>query len=138
VIGQHAPVEKLAAALIGAVVSLWAWMLLVPWDLSEVDADGLPRAQGGDDHGGVIALVAGLVVALAVGLLLAPRWRRAAVPVATGGLMTWTVLFTWRAGVSETSGANMFLVPVLFAVIPLTVAVPLVLRRWTDRLDGGA
>lgn len=127
--------EKLAAALIGAVVSLWAWLLLVPWDLSEVAADGRLREQGGDDHGVMIALVAGVVVAVAVSLLLAPRLRHAAVPLATGGLVTWAGLFTWRAGVSETAGANMFLVPVLFAVIPLTVAVPFVLRRWADRLD---
>ena len=134
--GSMQKVNKLSAVLVGAVGSLGAWLLLVPWDLSEVDADGRSLEQGGDDYGGMIALVAGVVIAIAIGLLMAQQARRLAVWFAVGGLVTWATLFAWRAGVSETSGANMFMVPLLFAVIPLTVAVPLVLRRLTHRLEG--
>ena len=116
-------------------MSLGTWLLFVPWDLSEVDADGRQLERGGDDYAGMIALVAGVVIAIAVGLLMTPRTRQSAVWFAVGGLVTWAALFAWRAGVSETSGANMFMVPLLFAVIPLTVAVPLVLRRVTYRLE---
>jgi hypothetical protein len=128
-------VNKLSAVLVGAAGSLGTWLLLVPWDLSEVDADGRSLEQGGDDYGGMIAFVAGVVIVIAVGLLVVPRTRRLAVWFAVGGLVTWATLFAWRAGVSETSGANMFMVPLLFAVIPLTIAVPLLLRAATNRLE---
>ena len=134
-IGQHACVEKLPAALVGAAVSIGTWLTLLPWDLSEIDAHGQIRDQGGDDYGVVIAVVAIVVMAIAVGLVSASRTRRWAVPFVVGGLATWAVLFAWRAGVSETSGANMFMIPLLFAVIPLTIAGPLLLRRLTFRLE---
>lgn len=126
---------KPTAVLVGSAVSLAVWLLLVPWDLSEVDADGRMLEQGGDDHAAMIAAVAGVVIAIAIGLLAAPRARRSAVWFAVGGLAVWAVLFAWRAGVAETSGANMFMVPLLFAVIPLTIAVPIVLGRLTFWLD---
>ena len=135
-IGQYpCMLDRLAAAVVGAAVTLGAWLLFLPWDLSEVDADGRLLEKGADDYGGMIALVAVVVVAVAVGLLLAPRTRQSALWLAVGGLGTWAVLFTWRAGVSETSGANMFMIPLLFAVIPVTVAVPFVLRYLTYRLE---
>jgi hypothetical protein len=50
---RHAVLVPLVAgALAGA--ALW----VVPWDLSEVDSSGRPLANGGDDHGGSIGLVA--------------------------------------------------------------------------------
>lgn len=116
-------------------MSLGTWLLLVPWDLSEVDPDGRMLEKGGDDYGGMIAVVAGVVIAIAVGLLFAPRTRRSAPWFAVGGLVTWAVLFTWRAGGSETSGANMFMIPLIFAVIPVTTTVPFVLWRLTYRLE---
>jgi hypothetical protein len=128
-------VNKLPAVLVGAAVSVGTWLLFVPWDLSEVDADGRQLERGADDYAGMIALVAGVVIAIAVGLVVAPRTRQSAVSFAGGGLVTWTALFAWRAGVSETSGANMFMIPLLFAVIPLTVAVPLVVRGVTCWLE---
>ena len=135
-IGQHAWVRnQLPAALFGAVASLGTWLLLVPWDLSEIDADGHQLDRGGDDYAGLIALVAGVVIVVAVGLVLAPRTRRSAVSFAVGGMVTWAALYAWRAGASETSGANMFMIPLLFAVIPVTVAAPFVLRSVTYRLE---
>ena len=126
--------NTLPAAPLGAAVSLGTWLLAVPWDLSEVDADGRVLEQGGDDYGGMIALVAALVVAIAIVLLLAPRTRRAAPWFAAGGLAAWAALFAWRAGSAETSGANLFLVPLVMVVIPLAVAVPPVLGYLASRL----
>jgi hypothetical protein len=127
---------KLAASLAGAALALISWLLLLPWDLSEVDADGRVLDQGGDDFGGMIAVVAGIVVTASVGILLARRARWASAWVAMGGMAVWATLFAWRAGTSETSGANMFMIPLLFVVIPLTVAAPLALHRITKHLDG--
>lgn len=131
-------VYKLPAVVAGALLSLGAWLLLVPWDLSELDADGHMLEQGGDDYAPMIVLVAAAVIALAVGLLVSPRTRRSAAWFATGGLVAWAVLFAWRTAVSETSGANMFMIPLLFAVIPLTIAVPAALLAVGNRLDDSA
>lgn len=116
-------------------MSLGTWVLFLPWDLSEVEADGRLLEKGGDDYTGMIALVAVVVAATAVGRLLAPRTRQSALWFAVGGLVTWAVLFAWRAGVAETSGANMSMIPLLFAVIPATFTVLFVLRYLTYRLE---
>jgi len=39
------------AALAGAATAGLAWLVLVPWDLSEVTADGRLIEGGGDDSG---------------------------------------------------------------------------------------
>ena len=122
---------RVVAAVVGGLVALGAWLVALPWDLSET---GGP-SSGGDEHGGAVALVAGLVVVTALGLLGPTRTRRLSAPFAGGGLATWAVLFAWRAGTAETSGANMFLVPLAFVVIPLTIAVPLLLRIVSRRLE---
>lgn len=127
--------HKLGAVAIGAVVALGAWLLLVPWDLSEIDADGRMLDRGGDDHAGMIALVAGVVIAIGIGLVVSPRTRPSATWFVLGGLVMWTVLFAWRSAVSEVSGANMFMLPLVFAVIPLTIIAPMALRAMEHRLE---
>jgi hypothetical protein len=52
-----------------------------------------------------------------------------------GGLAAWAALFAWRAGVSETSGANMFVVPLVMIFIPVVVITPLVLGAVASRLN---
>jgi hypothetical protein len=39
----------LASLVTGALAGVALWVLLVPWDLSEVDSSGRPLANGGDD-----------------------------------------------------------------------------------------
>ena len=80
--------------------------MLVPWDLSEVTADGRPIEGGGDDSGLQIALVGVIVVAFGVVALARISTRAFAATYVAGGLATWTVLFGWRAGVSETDGGE--------------------------------
>lgn len=91
--------------------------------------------KGGDDYAPMMALVAGAVIAIAIGLLFAPLTRRSATGFAAGGLVTWTVLFAWRAAVSRVSGANMFMIPLIVIVAPLAVGVPLALRSAAHRLE---
>lgn len=104
---------NLLGALGGGATAALLWLLLLPWDLSEVDAQGRMLERGGDDYGGAIAAVVSIVVAFALILLLLRRGR---------------------AGTSETSGANMFMVPLVFMVIPVAVIVPIALARFTARL----
>ena len=115
----------------GALVAFGAWLVALPWDLSEAGG----TSSGGDEHAGRVALVAGLVVLVGAGLLGSTRTRRLSAPFAGGGLATWAVLFAWRVGTAETSGANMFLVPLVFAVIPLTLVAPLLLHVVSRRLE---
>jgi hypothetical protein len=127
---------KLLVALIGGATAVLLWLLLLPWDLSEVDAQGRLLERGGDDYAGAIAAVASIVLAIALILVLLRRTRLAAPAFVAGGLGAWAALFAWRAGTSETSGANLFMVPLLIVVIPLAVIVPLALRWFTVRRPG--
>ncbi len=122
------------AASLGVAFAILAWVTLVPWDLSEVTGDGRVLEGGGDDNALRIALVG--VAVLAVGLIaIGRRTTRSDAPAfVAGGLAAWTVLFAWRAGVAETSGANMFMVPLVVMFIPVAVVVPLVVRAVATRL----
>jgi hypothetical protein len=119
----------LAPLVTGALAGVALWILLVPWDLSEVDSSGRPLANGGDDQGGSIGLVAVLLTGAGVLLALSPRTERAAPWFAAGGLTAWAVLFAWRAGAAETVGANMFLAPLVVVVVPVAIGVPLLLGK---------
>jgi hypothetical protein len=127
-------VRIFAAALAGAAVAVFAWLVLVPWDLSEVSGDGR-MLDGGDDNAPEIALVAVAVVAIGL-IAIGRRVTRGDAPAfVAGGLAAWAALFAWRAGVSETSGANMFVVPLVMMFIPVAVVTPLVLRAVASRLN---
>jgi hypothetical protein len=124
--GRAGP-RLVAALLAGALAGLVAWLVLVPWDLSEIDESGVVIQGGGDDNAGNIAAVA--IVLLAVGLVLAfPRTRTSAAAFTLGGYITWAVLFGWRVGSARVSGANFFIIPLVIVVIPAAVIVPLVVR----------
>jgi hypothetical protein len=125
------------AALIGAGVAVISWLVLVPWDLSEVSRDGRGVDGGGDDNALQIALVGGVVVAIGLIAIASGRnqARRGAPAIVAGGLTAWAALFAWRAGVSETSGANMFMVPIVMVFIPVAVLAPLAFRAVVSRLD---
>jgi hypothetical protein len=119
--GRAGP-RLVAALLAGALAGLVAWLVLVPWDLSEIDESGVVIQGGGDDNAGNIAAVA--IVLLAVGLVLAflQRTRASAAAFTLGGYVT------WRVGSARVSGANFFIIPLVIVVIPAAVIVPLVVR----------
>ncbi len=123
--------RKLIAEVGGALLALASWLLLVPWHLSELDAEGYPIEGGGDDAFLPIALVGVAVVAAAVLVLAIRRLRPTAAAFALGGLATWSVLFAWRASVARVSGANLWTLPLLFVFLPVTVIVPRLLARLT-------
>lgn len=127
--------RALVAALTGVAVAVTAWLLLVPWDLSEVTADGRPIEGGGDDSGSQIALVGVIVLALGLAAVTRTSTRRKAAAFVAGGLGAWTVLFAWRAGASETAGANMFMAPLVVLFVPVTIVTPLVVRAIGARMD---
>ena len=124
------------AVLAGMAVALLAWLVLLPWDLSEVTADGRPIEGGGDDVGAQLALVAVIVVALGMAVVARPSTRAVAPAFVAGGLWTWTVLFAWRAGAAKTDGANLFLAPLVVVCVPVAVVAPLVVRAIARRADG--
>jgi hypothetical protein len=47
--------------LAGAALGVGAWLLIVPWDLSEVDEAGRIISRGGDDNAVAIMAVAAMV-----------------------------------------------------------------------------
>lgn len=101
----------------GALTGVFLWILTVPWDLSEkVDAHG--NQSGGDDNAGRIALTLASITSVGLALAVRRSTSRLAVPETIGAASAWTALFAWRAGVSEVSGASLFLIPLVFAVIP--------------------
>ena len=126
------------ALLGGASSAVIAWLLLVPWDLSEIDASGAVIEGGGDDNAAAIAAVAFVVVVLGLLLILGEHTRPRATAFTFAGLTAWTLLFAWRAGSARVSGANLFIIPLIFAVIPTAVIAPLIVRSLTQRRSSRA
>jgi hypothetical protein len=124
----------LAWVVVGTAVALIAWVLLVPWDLSEVDTHGRELKGRGDDNAPFIAVVALVVLVGGVLLSLSDRTRHRAAAAVAGGSLAWVALFVWRAGVAEVSGANLFLVPLVMFVIPVGIAMPLIVRGLAGRI----
>lgn len=113
----------MVGCLIGVSVAFAAWIALVPWDLSE-RADG---SRSGDDFGPEIAAVCIVVTIVGVLVAIAPRTRPLAAALAAGGLWCWTALFAWRAGTAEmVSGANLYMIPLLFLFVPSAIVLPIV------------
>jgi len=125
-----------SGGILGGGVAVACWLLLVPWDLSEVDERGVAPERGGDEYGAQIAVVGLVVVVAGLVTTLRASTRHLGPMVAAGGLAAWSVLFAWRAGAAETSGANMFMVPLVAVMLPSVVVIPLLLRRTARLADG--
>jgi hypothetical protein len=104
------------------------WLLLVPWDLSELDENGSMLERGGDDYGPQIAAVAVIVVFVGLATALKATTRSIGPVLVASGLTAWSALFAWRAGTAQVSGANMFVVPLILFMIPAVVLMPLLVR----------
>jgi hypothetical protein len=131
--GQYERVERavrwLPGGIAGAAIAVAAWLLLVPWDLSELDEGGSMLARGGDDYGPHIAAVALIVILVGSATVLKAATRSAGPVLVASGLTAWSALFAWRAGTARVSGANMFAVPLVMVMIPAVVLMPLLVRR---------
>ena len=133
---RHPYFVHTAAGLAGGLFVLGTWLLLVPWDLSEVDRDGRILADGGDENAWTIGLVLALTLVIAFALALFPQQGTRATLFAFGGCIAWALLFAWRVGTARTSGANLFLVPLVLFVIPTVAIAPAVVRavgKWVER-----
>lgn len=98
----------------------------MPWDLSEVDAEGRPLPAGDDDQLVAIGLVLVLIAGIGAMLAAFARQRFFAIFFTAGATLTWAALFAWRAGTARTSGANLFLVPLVLFVIPAASITPMI------------
>lgn len=118
----------------GAGFAAVMWLALVPWSLDE-----RPFARrSGDDFAREIAGVGIVVAIVAMMLALFERTRACAVTFATGGLWCWTAFWAWRAGTAEVSGANFFVIPLLFFFVPTAVLVPFVIGVVRQRVGRDA
>lgn len=127
--------------LAGTAASLLLWLVVVPWDLSEVEAvqpvpgyDYYGSGRGGDEYAFQVGLVLAVVTVLAVASVLAGRTR--ARWMATAGAVTWAGLFSWRAAVARTSGANLWLAGFVLVIAPAAIFVHLAVHaiaRWRNR-----
>jgi hypothetical protein len=116
-------------------VTVLIWLLLVPWDLSEVNELGETIVGGGDQLapriGSVLVVVTAAIAALAI---LCP-W----LPTTTASIWAsgaWILLFAWRAGSARASGANLWMVGLVLVVLPcaaLAVLAVHVIGRSTKR-----
>ncbi len=115
-------------ALAGAVTVVCFWLLLVPWDLSSVDATDRLRPEGQSSYYtprmGVV--LAGAALATAAVAFAHKEAGRACV---VAGYLTTLVLFAWRTSAARVIGANLWalsfvlIVPVALAVFVLAFAL---------------
>ncbi len=119
---------RLASCLAGGALAVLVWAVVVPWDLSEVDERGRALPRGGDEYAPEIALVATAVGLTGLALSLSSRTRAGGPWLTAGGLWAWAALFAWRAAVSRVSGANLFMVPLVFFFIPVALVFPLIVN----------
>src|SRR4051794_3731055 len=105
------------SALAGALLAPLVWLLVGPWDLSTVSADG--RAiDGSPGMERVFTVLAVIDLIAAVG-----RWRGWLSPVAltVGAGVLWTVLAFVVGASSRVSGANM--AALWFVVGPVVITI---------------
>jgi hypothetical protein len=122
----------------GATATLLLWLFVGPWDLSEVETvqpmpgyDYTGGSRSGDEYGFQVGMVLAVVTVLAVAFVLAGRTR--ARWMATAVAATWAGLFSWRAAVARTSGANMWLAGFVLVIAPAAIFVHLAVHaiaRW--------
>jgi hypothetical protein len=115
----------------GIAASVAAWLKLVPWDLSEIDALGRPSPGSADANAPAIAAVIGIV--LVVGVLLAILLPKGSWGFAVGGSIAWAALFAWRAAVGRAVGVNLWPVSFVMFILPAVAFVVLLVRavaRW--------
>jgi hypothetical protein len=120
------------SALAGAGVSIGGWMLFVPWDLSEVESAGNSTGSGGDRAWLAIAGLLLLVAATGIAAALAGQ-RDLGFGLTLGGAGAWVALFAWRVSSARTAGANMWIIPFVFFVLPAAVgvcAITYAIGRW--------
>lgn len=98
------------------------WLVLIPWDLSEVDENDRIIAGGGDDVFGswrAAALGAGTFIMNAAASRGGLPTRRSVVLTVLVG----SFWFLWRTGTARTAGANLFIAGWLLFFLPAAVTI---------------
>lgn len=121
--------EATAAGLTGILVATVAWVVLVPWDLSEVDAMGNLLADRLENRVTDIAIVVIWVASIGVFLAFLRGWGTVAVAFTAGGSAAWVGLFTWRAAVARSDGANLFFASLVMYVVPTAVLLVWLIQK---------
>ena len=129
-IGLGETLKSAVALCVGAAVVVAVWLLVVPWHLDEVDELGRSLSSRVDQNAGRIALVIAFGGVLGFALATVTKETKVAMVFTAGASLSWAVLFAWRAAASRTSGANLFIIPLVVAVIPVAAALPLVVLRF--------
>jgi hypothetical protein len=122
------PSRPLLWVIAGVALAIGIWLLLVPWDLSEVDLQGRDIDGGADENWERIAGVLAVIVLVGVLLALVRPWS-GVVPLTVAGAASWAGLFAWRASVSRVSGANLWRVSFVMMVVPAALATVILVSR---------
>lgn len=124
--------KLLAWMLVGACLAALLWLVVVPWDLSTVDATG--RVIPGRGQAANPEMTGVYLAVLAAGVLMALRGggrARSAVGLTAGGMAMYVLLFTWRTAVARVVGANLFIVPLVILVLPGAIVATLLVAAIT-------
>jgi hypothetical protein len=123
--------RSLAISTLGPILVVVGWSVALPSNLDQIDGSGDISGPGVDGYWLHILGVPLPMLALAALLAWRRSYREAQLVVAFGAL-SWVLTFTYRASMARTTGANMFLVPLIFLVVPTAIAMVL-LVRWMCR-----
>jgi len=118
----------------GCALVFVVWRLVLPWHLDEIDEFGRRLTSSADENAGRIGLVFAFAAAVAFTLLFVTRKVPIATCFAVGASVSWAVLFAWRASVAQVSGANFFVIPLVGAICPLALALPVAILAVGRRL----
>lgn len=95
-----------AAFACGVALVVVLWLLIVPWDLSEVDRLDRLRKERLDSSWPRVVLVGG--VTAVVGSIVASRRRMLGGVFLVAAFLPLVGLFAWRASAARTRGANLW------------------------------
>jgi lipopolysaccharide export LptBFGC system permease protein LptF len=120
------------SALVGVTVSIVAWAVLLPANLSEVDDQGRLTGHALDDEWASVLLV--FLVVLAASYIAFYLRVGSAVALADGGFLLGLLLLGWNGFTAKTSGANLFIATFLVGVVPTAAMTLFIWRAVIHRL----
>ena len=120
-------------------ISGWAtvvalWIVILPWDLSEVTADDALRNDGLQNAWPLVVLL--VCISAVLGGVVTYRSTLLGESFLWGAGCTFLILFAWRTSVAHTRGANFWLVGLIFYALP-GMAAGFAAAYWTGRALGG-
>jgi hypothetical protein len=105
----------------GALLVVLLWLVLVPWDLSEVDQFDRLRAEGLQNTWPRVVLVG--AAAAVVGAVVTARQPPVGGALLTGAFLAMAVLFVGRTRAATTRGANFWFVGIVLWLPPMALGL---------------